>query len=145
MFSKSKNFNFQKIIIIFLSCHQHRYPGPLSPPFPIRSSGLHSASSQSYCMSVRAGRLAFVWPCEGVHRITSLMSSFLLLQRCPCMSGSSNYNSFRDGLLVAVRLLLCGVLHPGIIQYCLQQKAVNPLTHTHSLSLSLSLFHTHTH
>ena len=48
-----------------------------------RSSGLHPVSSQSCCMHVRAGRLAFVWPYEGVHRSTSLISSSLLLQQCP--------------------------------------------------------------
>ena len=33
-----------------------------------RSSELHPVSSQSCCMWVRAGRLAFVRPYEGVHR-----------------------------------------------------------------------------
>ena len=40
-----------------------------------------SSTSQSCCMYVRAGRPAFVRPYEGVHRSTSLMSSFLLLQK----------------------------------------------------------------
>ena len=48
-----------------------------------RSSGLHPASSHSCCVYVRAGRPAFAWPYAGVHRSTSLMSSFLLLQPCP--------------------------------------------------------------
>ena len=48
-----------------------------------RSSGLHPVSSQSCCMYVRAGRPAFARPYEMVHRITSLMSSSLLLQQCP--------------------------------------------------------------
>ena len=47
-----------------------------------RSSGLHPVSSHSCCMYVRAGRPAFAWPCVGVHRSTSLMSSSLLLQQC---------------------------------------------------------------
>ena len=34
-------------------------------------------------MYVRAGRPAFDWPYAGVHRITSLKSSSLLLQQCP--------------------------------------------------------------
>ena len=34
-------------------------------------------------MYVRAGRPAFARPCVGVHKITSLMSSSLLLQQCP--------------------------------------------------------------
>ena len=48
-----------------------------------RSSGLHSVSSHSCCMYVRAGRPAFAGPYVGVHRSTSLMSSSLLLQQCP--------------------------------------------------------------
>ena len=48
-----------------------------------RSSGLHPVSSHSCCMYVLAGHPAFARPYVGVHRITSLMSSFLLLQQCP--------------------------------------------------------------
>ena len=48
-----------------------------------RSSGLHSVSSHSCGMYVRAGRPAFSWPYAGVHRSTSLKSSSLLLQQCP--------------------------------------------------------------
>ena len=47
------------------------------------SSGLHPVSSHSCCMYVRAGRPAFARPYVGVHRSTSLMSSYLLLQQCP--------------------------------------------------------------
>ena len=48
-----------------------------------RSSGLHTVSSHSCCIYVRAGRPAFAWPYAGVHRSTSLMSSSLLLQQSP--------------------------------------------------------------
>ena len=48
-----------------------------------RSSGQHPVSSHSCWMYVRAGRPAFVRPCVGVHKSTSLMSSSLLLQQCP--------------------------------------------------------------
>ena len=48
-----------------------------------RSLGLHPVSSHSCSMYVWAGRPAFAWPYAGVHRSTSLMSSSLLLQRCP--------------------------------------------------------------
>ena len=47
-----------------------------------RSSGLHPVSSHSCCMYVRAGRPAFDCPYAGVHRITLLTSSSLLLQQC---------------------------------------------------------------
>ena len=49
------------------------------------------------------------------------MSSSLLLQQCP---GSSNLDSFCDGWQVAVQLLLCGVLPPGLVQYCSQHSCV---------------------
>ena len=48
-----------------------------------RSSGLHPVSSNSCCMYVLAGRPDFARSYVGVHRSTSLMSSFLLLQECP--------------------------------------------------------------
>ena len=48
-----------------------------------RSSGLHPVSSHSCWMYVRAGRPAFARLYVGVHRSTSLISSSLLLQRCP--------------------------------------------------------------
>ena len=40
------------------------------------------------------------------------------------MSGSSNFDNFRDGWLVAVQLLLCGVLPPGLVQYCSQHSCI---------------------
>ena len=46
-----------------------------------RSSGLHPVS-HSCCVYVLAGRPAFTRPYVGVHRSTSLMISFLLLQQC---------------------------------------------------------------
>ena len=48
-----------------------------------RSSGQHPVSSHSCWMYVWAGRPAFAWPCVGIHKSTSLMSSSLLLQQCP--------------------------------------------------------------
>ena len=47
------------------------------------SSGLHPVSSHSCWMYVRAGRPAFARPYVGIHKSTSLMSSYLLLQQCP--------------------------------------------------------------
>ena len=47
-----------------------------------RSSKLHPVSAQSWCKSVLAGRQTILRPCVGVHRRTSLMSSFLLPQQC---------------------------------------------------------------
>ena len=65
-------------ISLTLSCHFS-----LSIIASGRSSGLHPVSSHSCCMYVRAGRPAFGQPYVGIHRSTSLMSSYLLLQQCP--------------------------------------------------------------
>ena len=65
-------------ISLSLSCHFS-----LSLIASGRSSWLHPVSSQSCCMYVPAGRPAFAQPYVGVYRITSLMSSSLLLQQCP--------------------------------------------------------------
>ena len=48
-----------------------------------RSPGLHTVSSHSCYMYVRARRPTLARPYVGVHRSTSLMSSSLLLQQCP--------------------------------------------------------------
>ena len=37
-----------------------------------------------------------------------------------CMSGSPNLNSFRDRGQVAVQLVSCGVLLPGLVEDCTQ-------------------------
>ena len=68
-------------------------------------------------MYVRAGRPAFARPCVGVHKSTSLE----FVPASPTvswMSGSSNLNSFRDRGQVAVQLVSCGVLPPGLVQDC---------------------------
>ena len=38
-----------------------------------------------------------------------------------CMSGSPNLNRFRDRGQVAVQLVSCGVLLPGLVEDCTQQ------------------------
>ena len=83
-----------------------------------RSSGQHPVSSHSCWMYVRAGHPAFARPCVGVHKSTSLMSSSLLLQQCPTCLVRPNLNSFRDRGQVAVQLVSCGVLPPGLVQDC---------------------------
>ena len=75
-------------------------------------------------MYVRAGRPAFARPCVGIHKSTSLMSSSLLLQQCPACLVSPNLNSFRDRGQVAVQLVSCGVLLPGLVEDCTQHSCV---------------------
>ena len=82
--------------IFFYHHHHHHHVVPLarlsltlSRHFSLsfiasgRSSGLHSVSSHSSWMYVRAGRPAFARPYVGVYKSTSLISSPLLLQQCP--------------------------------------------------------------
>ena len=109
--------------ILFYRHHHHHHVVPLawisltvSRHFSLsfiasgRSSGLHPVSSHGCCMYVQAGRPAFAWPYVGVHRTTSFMSSSLLLQQCP----ASSLDSFRDGRLVAIELVLG--LHSLMVQ-----------------------------
>ena len=65
-------------ISLTLSCHFS-----LSFISSGRSSWQHPVSSHSCWIYVRAGRPAFARPCVGVHKSSSLMSSYLLLQQCP--------------------------------------------------------------
>ena len=71
-------------IIIIMSRNQHGYPWPfLATPLyrPLLLAGLQGYIPNCY-MYVQVGRSAFARPCEGVHRSTSLMSSFPLLLQC---------------------------------------------------------------
>ena len=80
-----------------------------------RSSGQHPVSSHSCWMYVRAGRPAFARPCVEVHKSTSHYEFVPASPAVSCMSGSSNLNSFRDRGQVAVQLVSCGVLPPGLV------------------------------
>ena len=77
-FSKSNHHHVALSAWISLSHHS-----PLLFITPGRSSRLYPVSAQSCCRKVNAGHPTFACPCEGVHRSISLMSSSLLLQRCP--------------------------------------------------------------
>ena len=111
----------EKIIIIMMSRHQHGYPWP----FPycqvfrvtscIGTELLYVGSSLSFCL------------CSSIWRGPQDFISYELVLNSPAgsrMSGSSNFDSFRDGQLVAVQLLLCGLLLPELVQYCSQHSGV---------------------
>ena len=66
-------------------------------------------------MYVRAGRPAFARPCVGIHKSTISYEFVPVSPAVSCMSGSSNLNSFRDRGQVAVQLVSCGVLPPGLV------------------------------
>ena len=81
-----------------------------------RSSGQHPVSSHSCWMYVRAGRGG---PQEYI--TYEFVPASLAVSR---MSGSSNLNSFHDRRQVAVQLVSCGVLPPGLVQDCSQHSCV---------------------
>ena len=105
-------------ISLTLSCHFS-----LSFIASGRSSGQHPVSSHSCWMYVPAGRPAFARPCVGSIRV-HLYEFVPASPAVSCMSGSSNLDSFRDGRQVAVYLVPCGVLPPGLVQDCTQHSCV---------------------
>ena len=104
---------------IFLTLSRH--PSLLSIASG-RSSGIHpvmyllyvgSCWLSCFCLSMWRGQQEYI-TYEFV--LTSSAVSH--------MSGSSNFDSFRDGGYVAAQMLLCGVLPPGLVQYCSQHSCV---------------------
>ena len=89
-----------------------------------RSSGQQPVSSHSCWMYVRAGRPAFARPCVGIHKSTISYEFISASPAMSCMSGSPNSNSFRDRGQVAVQLVSCGVLLPGLVQDCTQNRSL---------------------
>ena len=106
-------------------------PDPLLPLLPIVHRPREGLQGQHTVVLTLAAECMFVlvvlllhghvW---GVHKSTSLMSLSLLLQQCPCMSGSSNLYNFRDRRQVAVQLVSCWVLPPGLVQDCTKHSFV---------------------
>ena len=98
LFTKNfiKNENFVDLWKILWNNHHHHqvmqlawisltlfHELSLSSITPGRSSSLHPVSIQSYCWYVLFGCPTLACPCERLHRRTSLMILFLLLQHCP--------------------------------------------------------------
>ena len=113
------------------SCHDIStdIPDPLLPSFPI----LHWFRQVFRCTSLIGEELLYVgssWSsclCSSMWRGPLEYIIYELVPTSPAvsrMSGSSNFNSFRDGWLVAVQLLLCRVLPPGLVQYYAQHACV---------------------
>ena len=118
--------NVSAIIIIIMSHHQHGYPWPSIDTPLYRSllpAGLQSYIPYRHRAAVRRFYLV-VLPLL-VH-VKGAIGEHHLWARpyFSSMSGSSNFDSFRDGGSVAVQLLLCGVLPPGLVQYCSQHSCV---------------------
>ena len=104
-------------------------PDPLSPFLPIvhrlrqvfRATpciltlplDICSCWSSCFCPAICGGPLEYI--------------TYELVPASPtvtCMSGLSNLDSFRDGRQVAVQLVPCGMLPPGLVQYCSQHSCV---------------------
>ena len=110
-------------IIIIMSRNQYGYPwlSLVTPPYrPLLSVGL-----QGYISYVRSSWSSCL--CTSMWRGPQEYISYELVPTSPAvsyMSGSSNFDSFRNGWLVVVQLLLCWVLPPGLVQYCSQHSCV---------------------
>ena len=117
------------IIIIIIIMYQHGYFWPSHHTSLLsiasgRSSRLHPVSAQSCCY---AGSSWASCLCSSMWRGPQEYITYELVPTSPAVSrvsGSSNLGSFRDGWLGAVQLLLCGVLSPGLVQYCSQHSRV---------------------
>ena len=130
-----KKFQFKQLSLVYISLSSScraacmDIPDPLSPLFPVvhrlwqvfRATSriltqlLYVCSSWSscFCSTICGGPQEYI--------------TYELVSASPavsCVSGSSHLDSFRDGSLVAVQLVLCGVLPPGLVQHCSQHSCV---------------------
>ena len=104
-------------------------PDPLSPLLPIvhRFWQVFRATSLILTQLLYVGSSWSSCFCLAVCRGPQEYITYELVLASPavsCISGSSNLDSFCDGRQVAVQLVLCGVLPPGLVQYCLQHSCV---------------------
>ena len=102
---------------------------PFSPPLPtvyyfrlvlratsrIGTELLYVRSSWSSCLST------CMWRGPQEYITYELVPTSPAVSR---VSGWSNFDSFHDGWLVGVQLLLCGTLSPGFVQYCSKHSCV---------------------
>ena len=113
------------------SCHtiSTDIPDPLLPPLPIvhcfwqvlRATShigtelLYEGSSWSSCLcsSLRRGPQEYI-----THELVPTSSAVSHI------SSSSNFDSFHDEWWVAIQLLLCWMLPPGLVQYCSQHSCI---------------------
>ena len=97
-------------------------PDPISPRFSIvhRSRGVFQAIS---CVSTELWYIDSSWSsclCTSMWRGLQEYVNYEFVLTSPVvprMSGSSNFDRFRDGWQVAVHLLFCVVRPPGLVQY----------------------------
>ena len=95
-------------------------PDPLSPPVSI----VHCSQEVFKALSCIGTDLLYIgsswWSClcSSMWRGQQEYVTYEFVLTSPamsCMSAASNFYSFRDWWMVAVQLLLCGVLPPGLV------------------------------
>ena len=102
-------------VILIMSCCKHGFSRLCFSNRFYRIS--HPQSVHSYCREVLVGCQTLARPCE-VFPLKNIAYEFVFTSlTVSCMSCSSDLNGFRDGWLVAVQLLFCGMLLPGFVQY----------------------------
>ena len=106
-----------------------------------RSSGLHPVSSQSCYMNDRAGRPAFARPYVGVHRSTFLMSSSLLLQKCPACLFRLTWKVFVMGGRWPYSWCLVGCCHQDLFNIALNILVKLPSSFLSSRFVSVQVVH----
>ena len=111
------------IIIIIMSRCQQRSPTPslaISPYRPSLLEGLPGSILYRHRAVVCMFELVVLTLLVHVKGSTELHNLWVL-SYFSCMSGSCN---FRNGWRVAVQILFCWVLPPGLVHYCLQHSCV---------------------
>ena len=115
--------------IIIMSCRQHGYPRSLSPLLPIvhRLWPIFRATSRilTQLLNVCSSWSSCFCPaiCGGPQEYITYELVFAS-PAVSCMSCLFNLDSFSDGRQVAVQLVPCRVLPPGLVQYCSQHSCV---------------------
>ena len=113
------------IIIIIMSCRLHGYPWTSLATSLCRSSPL--ASLLGYIPYCHKAAVCTRWSSSFCSAICGEYITYELDPASPavsCVSGSSNLDIFWDGRQVTVYLVPCGVLPPGLVQYCSQHSCV---------------------
>ena len=136
---------YRYIIYIIMSRYQRGYPDPLSQLSPIVHCFQHvfktisridiellfAGSSWSCCLCW------FMWRCPQEYITYELVRTSPAVTH---MSGSCKFDSSRDQWCVAVQLLLCRVLPPGLLQYCSSVVTVKLFLHRLSIYIYIYIY-----